>query len=87
MNSSCLYAGPLNKALLVNHCCERMESSVLPLEFNGNTDRCIIQNAVSQSVQSNVSGAVDASASEVSIHECFRTTSMLRNRLRWMPYL
>ncbi|RVW86632.1 hypothetical protein CK203_039868 [Vitis vinifera] len=41
-----------------------MESSVLPLEFNGNTDRCIIQSAVSQFVQSNVSGAVDASASE-----------------------
>ncbi|CBI19282.3 hypothetical protein VitviT2T_027333 [Vitis vinifera] len=52
--------------------CERMESSVLPLEFNGNTDRCIIQSAMLQSVQSNVSEAVDASASGVSIHECFR---------------
>lgn len=51
---------------------ERMESSVLPLEFNGNTDRCIIQSAMLQSVQSNVSEAVDASASGLSIHECFR---------------
>ena len=49
-----------------------MESSVLPLEFNGNTDWCIIQNAMLQSVQSNVSEAMDASASGVSIHECFR---------------
>ena len=45
---------------------------MLPLEFNGNTDWCIIQNAMLQSVQSNVSGAVDAYASRVSIHECFR---------------
>ena len=45
---------------------------MLPLEFNGNTDRCIIQSAMLQSVQSNVSGAVDAYASRVSIHECFR---------------
>ena len=52
--------------------CERMESSVLPLEFNRNTDRCIIQSAMLQSVQSNVSEVVDASASRVSIHECFR---------------
>ncbi|RVW95109.1 hypothetical protein CK203_025543 [Vitis vinifera] len=40
-----------------------MESSVLPLEFNRNTDRCIIQSAMLQSVQSNVSEVVDASAS------------------------
>ena len=59
-----------------------MESSVLPLEFNGNTDRCIIQTAVSQSVQSNVSGAVDASASEVFIHECFRPTSMFEKQAK-----
>ncbi|WJZ99646.1 hypothetical protein VitviT2T_018071 [Vitis vinifera] len=52
--------------------CERMESSVLPLEFNRNTDRCIIQSAMLQSVQSNVSEVMDASASRVSIHECFR---------------
>ena len=45
---------------------------MLPLEFNGNTDWCIIQNAMLQSVQSNVSEAMDASDSGVSIHECFR---------------
>ena len=45
---------------------------MLPLEFNGNTDRCIIQSAMLQSVQSNVSEVMDASASRVSIHECFR---------------
>lgn len=49
-----------------------MESSVLPMEFNGNADRCIIQSAVLQSVQSNVSKPLDASATGVSIHECFR---------------
>ncbi|RVW82636.1 hypothetical protein CK203_037385 [Vitis vinifera] len=53
-----------------------MESSMLPLEFNGNTDWCIIQSTMSQFVQSNVSGAVDASPSRVSIHECFKTTSI-----------
>ncbi|KAL6313142.1 hypothetical protein AAG906_026038 [Vitis piasezkii] len=71
MNSSCLYAGPRTRLLQyfilffeVNHCYERMESSVLPLEFNGNTI------------------AVDASASEVSIHECFRTTSMFEKQAK-----
>eukprot|EP00261_Vitis_vinifera_P018096 XP_010648030.1 PREDICTED: ABC transporter B family member 18 [Vitis vinifera] len=65
----------------------KMESSVLPLEFNGNTDRCIIQSAVSQSVQSNVSGAVDASASEVFIHECFRPTSMFEKQAKILIFL
>ena len=37
---------------------------------------------MSQSVQSNVSGAVDVSASEVSIHECFRTTSMFEKQAK-----
>ena len=55
---------------------------MLPLEFNGSTDRCIIQSAISQSVQCNVSGAVDASASGVSIHECFRTTSMFEKQAK-----
>ena len=45
---------------------------MLPLEFNGNTDRCIIQSAMLQSVQSNVFEAVDAFSFGVSIHECFR---------------
>ena len=55
---------------------------MLPLEFNGNTDRCIIQSAMSQFVQCNVSGVVDAPASGVSIHECFRTTSMFEKQAK-----
>ena len=55
---------------------------MLPLEFNGNTDWCIIQSTMSQFVQSNVSGAVDASPSRVSIHECFRTTSMFEKQAK-----
>ncbi|KAL6313282.1 hypothetical protein AAG906_005531 [Vitis piasezkii] len=74
MNSSCLYAGPLNKALLVNHCCERMESSVL-------------HNSKSVAfIQSNVSRAVDAYAFEVSIPNVLGPHQCLRNRLRWMSY-
>ena len=45
---------------------------MLPLEFNGNTDRCIIQSAMLQSVQCNVSKPLDASATGVSMHECCR---------------
>ncbi|KAL6313737.1 hypothetical protein AAG906_010156 [Vitis piasezkii] len=94
MNSSCLYAGPRTRLFRtdtsycsseVNHCCERIESSVLPLEFNGNTDRCIIQSAVAI-IQSNVSecGCFASRCLYMNVlgpHQC------LRNRLRWMSYL
>ncbi|CBI34304.3 unnamed protein product, partial [Vitis vinifera] len=45
-----LYLGNEKNTLYtpIDQICERMESFVLPLEFNGNTDRCIIQSAILQ---------------------------------------